>query len=183
MVNYSTRALELARSIRLVLMDVDGVWTDGSIYHIPGHDGEIVEFKYSNAQDGMALRWAHGAGLKSGLISGRDAPGITHRARMLGVTYIYQGHLEKNEPYDEICADAKVKDEEVAYIGDDLPDLPLIRRVGLGVAVANAREEVIEGADFVTAREGGSGAIREVIELILTAQGIWPQILERYGAE
>jgi 3-deoxy-D-manno-octulosonate 8-phosphate phosphatase (KDO 8-P phosphatase) len=76
-----------------------------------------------------------------------------------------------------------VRDGEVAYIGDDLPDLPLIRRVGLGVAVANAREEVKDKADFVTSRDGGSGAIREVIELILTAQGIWPQILERYGAE
>ena len=181
--DYPPQALERARPIRLLLMDVDGVWTDGSIYHIPGHDGEIVEFKYSNAQDGMALRWAHEHGVKSGLISGRDAPGVTHRARMLGVTYIYQGHLEKNGPYEEICADAEVKDDQVAYIGDDLPDVPLIRRVGLGVAVANAREEVKRNADFVTGREGGSGAIREVIELILTAQGIWPQILLRYNAE
>lgn len=181
--DYPSQALERARPIRLLLMDVDGVWTDGSIYHIPGHDGEIVEFKYSNAQDGMALRWAHEHGVKSGLISGRDAPGVTHRARMLGVTYIYQGHLEKNGPYKEICADAQVKDYQVAYVGDDLPDVPLIRRVGLGVAVANAREEVKRNADFVTGREGGSGAIREVIELILTAQGIWPQILLRYNAE
>ena len=169
-----------AAAIRLLLMDVDGVWTDGSLFYVPGPDGEIVEFKWSNAQDGMALRWFHGAGLQSGIISGRDAPGITHRAEMLGVTYIYQGHLEKIAPYEEICEEAGVEDREVAYIGDDLPDVPLIRRVGLGVAVDNARREVKECADYVTTAAGGSGAIREVVELILSARGIWPEILKRY---
>ena len=183
MTEYSEETVERAAAIRLLLMDVDGVWSDGSLFYLPGHDDEIVEFKFSNAQDGMALRWFHGAGFASGLISGRDAPGITYRARMLGVTYIYQGHLDKIEPFKEICSDAGVDDHQVAYVGDDLPDVPLIRRVGLGVSGANGRREVKASADLVTEREGGSGAIREVIELILKAQGIWPQILDRYGLE
>ncbi len=175
-------AEQKAAGIRLLLMDVDGVWTDGNLFYVPGPDGGMVEAKQSHAQDGMALRWAHASGLASGLISGRDSPGVTHRAQMLGITYIRQGHLEKTPPYEEICAAAGVADEEVAYLGDDLPDIPLIDRVGLGVAVANARPEVKERADYVTTTPGGSGAIREVIELLMKAQGTWGEVLERYGA-
>ena len=175
-------AEQKAAGIRLLLMDVDGVWTDGNLFYVPGPDGGMVEAKQSHAQDGMALRWAHASGLASGLISGRDSPGVTHRAQMLGITYIRQGHLEKTPPYEEICAAAGVADEEVAYLGDDLPDIPLIERVGLGVAVANARPEVKERADYVTTTPGGSGAIREVIELLMKAQGTWVEVLARYGA-
>ncbi len=171
-----------AEKIRVVLMDVDGVWTDGTLYYAPD-GGEVAEFKGVNAQDGMGLRWAHAAGIKTGLISGRDAPGVTYRAEMLGVTYIYQNFLEKIPPYEEICKDAGVGDDEVAYMGDDLPDVPLIRRVGLGVAVANARREVKREADFVTQAAGGDGAIREVLELIMRARGMWQEVLDRYGIE
>ena len=171
-----------AAGIRLLLMDVDGVWTDGNLFYVPGSDGGMVEVKQSHAQDGMALRWAHASGLSSGLISGRDSPGVTHRAQMLGITYIRQGFLEKIPPYEEICAAVGVGDAEVAYLGDDLPDIPLIDRVGLGVAVANARPEVKERADYVTTTPGGSGAIREVIELVMKAQGTWREVLAKYGA-
>jgi 3-deoxy-D-manno-octulosonate 8-phosphate phosphatase (KDO 8-P phosphatase) len=163
-------------------MDVDGVWTDGRLFYCPGPDGQMVETKAFDTQDGMALRWAHAASLRTGLISGRESPGVTHRARMLGVTYVYQDYLEKLPPYEEILAQAGVGDEEVAYLGDDLPDLPLFSRVGLAVAVANARAEVKQRAHYVTAAPGGHGAIREAIELILQAQGSWAAVLARYGA-
>ena len=181
MASPTAELMERASRIRLLLMDVDGVWTDGGMGYVPGADGEMVEVKYSSAQDGMALRWAHPAGLQSGIISGRDSPGITHRAEMLGVTYIYQGYLEKIAPYEEICSAAGVTDAEVAFMGDDLPDVPLIDRVGLGVSVANGRAEVKSRADYVTDAHGGSGAIREVVELIMKARGTWSAVLERYG--
>jgi len=171
-----------ASRIRLLLMDVDGVWTDGSLYYLPGSDQELVEVKASSAYDGMALRWFHAAGYCSGLISGRESPGVAFRAEMLGIRYIYQGYLKKIGPYEEICRDAGVSDEQVAYIGDDLPDIPLITRVGLGVAVANARREVKARADYTTSASGGSGAVRELVELIMGSQGTWDQVLDQYGA-
>ena len=180
MAEPSPQLVERASRIRLLLMDVDGVWTDGNLFYVPGSDGDMVEIKPSHAHDGQALRWLHASGLPSGLISGRDSPGVTHRAEMLGMTYIYQGFLEKLPPYEEICAAAGVGDEEVAYLGDDLPDVPLIDRVGLGVAVANGRTEVKERADYITTACGGSGAIREVVELIMKARGTWEAVLARY---
>ena len=173
--------LARAEKIRLLLMDVDGVWTQGSLFYVPGSE-EMVEAKSFNTQDGMGLRFAHAANVKTGLISGRESPGVSHRAQMLGVTYVYQNYLEKIPPYEEICEQAGVADDEVAYMGDDLPDVPLIRRVGLGVAVANARVEVKGCADYVTATPGGNGAIREVIEIIMKAQGSWQAVLDKYGA-
>lgn len=170
-----------AQKIRLILTDVDGVWTNGKLSYVPGTGEEMVEVKSFNTQDGMAFRWAHTAGLKTGLISGRESPGVTHRARMLGVTYIYQNFLEKIPPYEEILKHSGLGDAEVAYLGDDLPDVPLMRRVGLGVAVANARPQVKGCAHYITAAHGGDGAIREVMEIIMEAQGIWAQILEKYG--
>ena len=169
-----------AAKIRLLLTDVDGVWTDGRMVYVPGPDGQIVETKAVSALDGQGFRWWHAAGHVSGIISGRESPGITYRAEMLGVTYIYQNRLEKVDPYEEICAAAGVTDEEVAYVGDDLPDTPLLRRAGLAVAVANARQEVKSVADYVTEARGGDGAVREVIELILRARGEWDAILQRY---
>jgi len=177
----SPEQVERASRIRLLLMDVDGVWTDGNLFYVPGPGGDMVEVKLSHAHDGQALRWLHASGLPSGLISGRDSPVVTHRAEMLGMSYIYQGFLEKIPPYEEICAAAGVSDREVAYLGDDLPDIPLIDRVGLGVAVANGRVEVKQRADYITTARGGSGAIREVVELIMKANGTWEAVLTRYG--
>ena len=176
--------LQRAGNIRLVLMDVDGVWTDGTLFYVPGasEDGGMVEVKAFNSQDGIGLRWAHAAGLKTGLISGRESPGVAHRARMLGVTYVYQNLLEKIPPYEEICADAGVEDHQVAFLGDDLTDLPLINRVGLGVAVANARDEVKRAAHYVTTASGGRGAVREVLEIVMKSQDLWQAVVDRYGA-
>jgi len=177
----SAAPLERARKIRLLLMDIDGVWTQGGLFYVPGPDGDMMEVKITDAHDGMGLRWFHAAGLQSGLISGRESPAIAHRARMLGVTYIYQNYLEKVPPYEEICRQAGAADEEVAYIGDDLPDVPLLRRVGLAVAVADARPEVKQHAHYTTAAPGGRGAIRETIELIMKSQGLWQAVLDKYG--
>lgn len=174
------RLMTAAARIRLLVTDVDGVWTDGRMVYLPGPDGQMVETKAVSALDGQGFRWWHAAGHTSGIISGRESPGITFRAEMLGVTYIYQNRLEKIGPYEEICAAAGVSDEEVAYIGDDLPDTPLLRRVGLAVAVANARDEVKSVASYVTQAAGGEGAVREVIELILRARGEWEAVLEKY---
>ncbi len=177
----SPALLEKAAHIRVLVTDVDGVWTDGRLFYFPGPDGELVETKGSTAIDGMALRWWHAAGHSSGVISGRDAPGITHRCQMLGVSHVYQGFLDKIESWEKICADEGVQDNEVCYMGDDLPDTPLLRRAGLGVAVANGRPEVKSVADYVTTSPGGEGALREVIELIMKARGEWDAILEKYG--
>jgi 3-deoxy-D-manno-octulosonate 8-phosphate phosphatase (KDO 8-P phosphatase) len=179
----SPALLDRARRIRVLLMDVDGVWTDGRLWYFPGPDGDLVETKASTAVDGQGLRWWHAAGYVSGIISGRDAPGITHRAEMLGISHIYQGHLDKTDPYEQILAATGADEEEVCYIGDDLPDVPLLRRVGLGVAVADARDEVLAVAGHVTAARGGGGAVREIIELILRARGDWEAVRAKYGID
>ena len=102
---------------------------------------------------------------------------------MLGVSYVFQGHLDKIEPWEQICREAGVQNDEVCYMGDDLPDTPLLRRAGLGVAVANGRPEVKSVADYVTVSPGGEGALREVIELIMNARGEWQAVLQKYGLD
>lgn len=179
----SPALLGKAQRIRVLITDVDGVWTDGRLFYVPGasDDAEMVEAKMVSAYDGQALRWWHAAGHVSGIISGRDSPGIAHRAKMLGVSHIYQGHLEKTGAWDEILAATQAQDDEVGYIGDDLPDVPLLRRAGLAVAAANARSEVKSAAHLVTEATGGFGVLRETIELILRARGEWDAVLARYG--
>lgn len=177
----SPALLAKAKAVRVLLTDVDGVWTDGSLSYFPGPDGEMVETKASTALDGQGYRWWHAAGHVSGIISGRDAPGISYRAEMLGVSHVYQGHLEKTDPYEQIRAATGADDVEVCYLGDDLPDIPVLRRVGLAVAVANARPEVKAAAHHVTSTAGGQGAVREVIELVLKARDEWDGVLARYG--
>jgi 3-deoxy-D-manno-octulosonate 8-phosphate phosphatase (KDO 8-P phosphatase) len=162
-------------------MDADGVLTDGRLYYVPGPDGQMVETKGFNAQDGIALQWADWMGLATGVISGRDSPALVHRARQVRMKYVHQGHIEKLPVYERILAEAEVSDDEVAYVGDDLTDAPILARVGLAAAPANARTEVAAMVHFLTAADGGAGAVREVIELILRAQGKWEAILRKYG--
>ena len=169
-----------ASRIKLLLMDVDGVLTNGRLYSVPGPDGQMVETKGFDSQDGIALQWLSSKGIKSGVISGRVSPGTVERAKQTRITYVYQGHTEKIPIFEEILSDAKVDAAEVAYIGDDLTDAIVMRRVGLPVATANAREEVKRIACHVTSQPGGEGAVREVIELILKAQGLWDEILRKY---
>ncbi len=169
-----------AANIKLLLMDVDGVFTDGTLYYFPGPDGKIVEFKGFSSQDGLGFHLLKDAGIKAGLISGRESPAVVERAKILNITYVYQGHLEKEASYNEILKEAKLKDEQVAFIGDDFTDAPLMVRSGLSVAVANARQELRAMANYVTQAPGGDGAVREVIELILKSQNLWQGVLDKY---
>lgn len=171
---------EIARKIKLLLMDVDGVMTDGKLYNVPDASGGVVETKGFDAQDGIALQWLNWKGIRTGVISGRVSPATETRCRQCHFTYIYQGHIEKIPILEEILRDAGIPAQEVAYIGDDLTDIVIMNRVGLGIAVANARFEVKRAAQFVTAAEGGRGAVREICELLLKAQGYWDELLKKY---
>lgn len=161
-------------------MDVDGVLTDGKIHLVTMADGTAQEMKSFHAHDGAGLKLAAAAGLRTGIITGRISDATTRRAGEVGMEFVCQNRPEKLPAYDEILQRAGVGDSEVAYVGDDLPDLPVLRRVGLAVAVANATPEVKRAAHHVTRARGGEGAVREVVELILKAQGQWAVAL-RYA--
>ncbi|GIU76110.1 MAG: KdsC family phosphatase [Bryobacteraceae bacterium] len=169
-----------AARVRLVLMDVDGVLTDGKYFHVPGPQGGLFEVKMFDSQDGIALQWLHRMGIRTGVISGRDADSTRERARTSHMAYCYMGNTEKLPIFQEILADSGLQPEEIAYIGDDLTDAILMKRVGLAIAVANATPEVKAMAHYVTSAPGGSGAVREATELILDAQGRWQEILRHY---
>jgi 3-deoxy-D-manno-octulosonate 8-phosphate phosphatase (KDO 8-P phosphatase) len=170
----------LASQVKLLLMDVDGVMTDGKLYNVPGPDGQMFETKAFDSQDGIALQWLGWKGIQTGLISGRMSPATVERARQCKFTYIYQGHIEKIPILEEILSRSGLQREQVAFIGDDLTDVVVMRRVGFSIATANARPEVKRCAHMVTRQPGGRGAVREVVETILTAQGLWEDILRKY---
>jgi len=180
MAKYSRGLLARGKKIKLLLMDVDGVMTDGKFYYVSRAGGRLLETKGFDSRDGLGLRLAHHAGLKTGIITGRSSPVIEYRVKDLGIHFLQQNALEKIEPYERIRNAAQVQDDEVCYVGDDLTDLPLLARVGLGVCVANGDDLVREHAHFCTRRKGGEGAVREAIELILIAQGKWDAILKSY---
>lgn len=161
-------------------MDVDGVLTDGRLFFFPGPDGKMVESKAFDSQDGIALRWLTWYGIDTGVISGRDSPATRERAQQVGMKWVFQGHIEKIPLFEKIIAEAQVAPEQVAYVGDDLTDVVIMRRVGLSFAPANARMEVKRAATAVTEASGGSGAVREVIESLLQARGCWEEILKKY---
>lgn len=173
---------ELAANVKLLLMDVDGVLTDGRLYHFPDVNGRMVETKGFDSQDGIALQWLHWYGIATGVISGRVSPATEERARQAKMKYVYQGHIEKIPILEEIFADAQVKPSQVAYIGDDLTDIVVMRRVGLSFATANARPEVKRAADVVLHAAGGHGAVREACEFILRAKGHFEELLKKYEA-
>jgi 3-deoxy-D-manno-octulosonate 8-phosphate phosphatase (KDO 8-P phosphatase) len=179
----TTDTFERAKRVRLLLMDVDGVLTDGHLLNVPGPDGKIVETKAFDSQDGIALQWLSWNHIDCGVISGRVSPATEERARQVKMRYVYQGHIEKIPILEEIVAQSGIALAEIAYVGDDLTDAVVMRRVGLGIATANARPEVKRIAHYVTAASGGSGAIREVAELLLQAQGHWSDILKKYEVE
>ncbi len=175
-----TNLNELAKCTRLLLMDVDGVLTDGKLYNVPNPSGGMAETKAFDSQDGIALQWISWMGIKAGLISGRVSPATEERARQCKFAYVYQGHIEKIPILEEILADSGLAPGQVAYIGDDLTDVVVMRRVGFSIATANARPEVKQVAHYVTEAPGGRGAVREVCELILKAQGHWEKLLRKY---
>src|SRR6266404_4270549 len=142
--------LERASRVKLLLMDVDGVLTDGHLINVPGPDGKMVETKAFDSQDGIALQWLSWHGVQTGVISGRVSPATEERARQVKMTYVYQGHIEKIPILNEIFADAGLEKHQVAYIGDDLTDVVCMHRVGLAIATANARVEVKQEAHYVT---------------------------------
>ena len=177
----SPRNIKTLKGIRVLLTDVDGCLTDSRLFYLPDGCGGMAETKGFGSQDGMAMRWLMETGVQVGWISGRDSPATVERARNLGVTYVYQNFLEKLGPYAEIKEKSGATDAQVCYIGDDLPDTPIMLRAGFAVAPANAAPEVKKIADYVTKAAGGYGAVREIIELILKAQGKWEPILKKYG--
>ena len=172
--------LERAKKIKLFLMDVDGTLTDGGICLIsPPGGGEILEMKVFNAKDGAGLTLAHILGIKTGFITGRKSPAVQQRANELHVDYVYLGQATKIAAFEECMQKAGVTEEETAYMGDDLPDIPLAERAGLAVAVADAAVELKAVCHFTTNAPGGRGSAREVIELILKAQGRWEEAVPR----
>jgi 3-deoxy-D-manno-octulosonate 8-phosphate phosphatase (KDO 8-P phosphatase) len=170
---------ERAQRIRMLILDCDGVLTDGRIIMLPTGD----ETKVFDVKDGHAIVMLHRAGIKSGIISGRQSSIVRARAKELGIAHVHEMAWVKTGAYETILAEENLTSEEVCYMGDDVVDIPLLRRAGLAVAVADAVAEVKQFAHLVTARAGGRGAVREVIELILQAQGKWEEVMARYVKE
>jgi 3-deoxy-D-manno-octulosonate 8-phosphate phosphatase (KDO 8-P phosphatase) len=164
-----------AKKIRVLIMDVDGVLTDGHVWLLSRRDGTASEIKGFSAYDGAGLKMARSAGIRTGFITGRESTAVAQRAKECEVEFVYQGRATKIGALEDILRTTGAGEAEVAYVGDDLPDLPVLQRVGFAVAVANAVLEVKEVAHYVTSRSGGEGAVREVVELILKTQGKWAE--------
>ena len=171
-----------AAQIKIILMDVDGTMTDGSVTLLSQPDGSALEIKTFDAHDGQGLTLAHTAGLRTGCITGRESPALLRRAREMKMDFVYMKIALKMPAYEEILQKAGVPDSAVAFIGDDLPDIPLMRRVGLAVAVGDAVPEVKKVAHYTTKALAGRGAVREAIELILKSKGIFEELIDRARA-
>ncbi len=159
-------AVEKAKKVKMILLDVDGVLTDGSIIY----SSNCGEIKIFNAQDGYGIVRAIELGLKVGIITGRESPIIKKRADELGITDLIQNAIDKVKPFENLMAKYNLKPDEFCYIGDDILDIPLLKIVGFSAAPANARTEVKRIVDYVTSSSGGNGAVREIIDFILKAQ-------------
>ena len=162
--------------INFLIVDVDGVLTDGRIFC----SDKGKELKVFHVKDGSGIAFWHRAGKKTAIISGRKSKAVEHRAKELGIEEVYQDAHKKLDAYEKILKKHGLKDEEVCYIGDDLIDLPVLGRVGFAVAVVDSPPDVLQGVDYVTRAAGGQGAVREVVEKILRFQGKWEDILKRY---
>lgn len=171
-----------AAQIELLLMDVDGTMTDGSVTLLSQTDGTALEIKTFNSHDGQGLTLAHTAGLRTGCITGRESSALMRRAQEMKMEFIYMKQPLKMPAYEEILRKADVSDSVVAYIGDDLPDIPLMRRAGLAIAVGNAVPEVKQVAHYITKAVAGHGAVRDAVEFILRSKGIWKAMIEKARA-
>lgn len=167
---------ERVRAVKLIVFDVDGVLTDGRIVL----DDHGVESKFFDVRDGSGVKWLIRMGLDVAFLTGRKSHVVEVRAAELGVTRIHQGAKVKIEVYERLLAETGLEDAAVAYAGDDLIDLPVMRRVGLALAPADARSEVKAAAHYVCREGGGRGAVREMVELILKGQGLWDQVTAPY---
>lgn len=168
--------IEKASTIRLVILDVDGVLTTGALWY--GAQGE--ELKGFHVHDGLGIKLLQKTGIEVAIITARQSEIVLHRMRDLNVTHIYQGYNDKLPAYEDIKQKLQIADNQIAYIGDDLTDLPLLRRVGLAVTVPNAPKIIQEHVHWVTKAKGGKGAVRELCEFILQAQGSYQPILDTY---
>ena len=163
------------QQIRMVLLDVDGVLTAGEIIY--NDTGEQTKVFY--VRDGLGIRLLKEAGIQVGIITGRSGKALRHRCDNLGIDLIYDGIRDKDKAIDDIHAETGIAIEAMAFVGDDLPDLPAVKKVGLGVAVGDADPLIKENAHMVTNAPGGRGAVREVSEAILKAQGFWDDLIKR----
>jgi len=165
-----------AARVRLILFDVDGVLTDGTlIVHADGSESKVFDIK-----DGTGIVWAQRLGLKVGLLSARSSAATSQRAAQLGITLLHQGVASKLDTYEQIADSLMLDDDEIAYMGDDILDLPVLARVGLAAAPADATEDVRSRVHWVAKANGGAGAARELIELILRSQRLWDKVLATY---
>ena len=171
-------ALERAKKVKAILTDVDGILTDGKVNFFLTENGHIDEFKSFHTQDGIAALLCRKAGLILGIITGRRHETTVRRADILGYTYIYQGFLSKLAPLEDILKREKLTADQIAYIGDDITDLPLLKSVGFAATVPGAVAPVKRAAHFVSTRNGGDGAYREIIDFILQAQGKLEPLIE-----
>lgn len=167
---------ERAKFIRLLLLDVDGVLTDGRIVY----DGAGREFKFFNIKDGQGIKLLQGAGVEVGILSGRRSPAVRLRAKELGIRLLRQRVEDKGEALEAILREKRFRAEQICFVGDDLVDLPVLARVGLAVGVTDSVKDVKANAHYITRRPGGQGAVREVCDLILKAQGKWKAATQKY---
>jgi 3-deoxy-D-manno-octulosonate 8-phosphate phosphatase (KDO 8-P phosphatase) len=173
-------AVERARRIRLILFDVDGVLTDGKIWNLPLKGDETLEPKGFHAHDGIGISLARTGGIHCGIITKRTSEVVAQRARALRMEYVYMGQDYKMQAVREIMQRGSFALDQIAYVGDDIIDLPVMRVCGLAIAVANAREQVKASAHYITPHAGGEGAGRDAIDFILAAHGILEQCIEEY---
>ncbi|ADW67880.1 KdsC family phosphatase [Granulicella tundricola] len=176
-------ALTRARNIKLLLFDVDGVLTNGDITVHPTGDGTFTEIKSFSAHDGLGIAFARLVGLRTGIITKRHTQAVAIRTRDLKMEFIYQGQHHKPSALYDIQAKTGLALTQIAYVGDDIVDLPVLRLCGLAIATANARPQVKAAAHYITPNPGGQGAGRDAIDFILTAQGTLDQAIEQYLAE
>lgn len=167
---------EKAKQIRLVIFDVDGVLTDGSL--IMGDDGQ--EYKAFNAKDGHGMKMLQASGVEIGVISARNSRVVSLRMENLGIKHVYQGQRDKLKAFDDLKKKLKLESSQIAYVGDDLLDLCIMRKAGLSIAVQDASLAVVELADWQTNALGGKGAAREICELIMQSQNTFNRILAKY---
>ena len=166
----------LAQPIKLIIFDIDGVLTNGTLFF----DNQGEEYKAFNSKDGHGIRMLQECGLLAAVITGRKSSLVEHRMRDLGVEIIFQGYRDKRPAFAQLLQQTGLKAEQIAYIGDDVVDLPVMVQVGMAIAVADAHEFVLQHADYVTRQGGGQGAAREAIETILQAQGLLQDKLQSY---
>ena len=171
-----------AKKIRVLLMDVDGTLTDGGVTLLSTAEGTALEIKTFDAHDGQGLTLARTAGLRTGVITGRESAALRRRCKEMDIEFVYEKQPFKIPALEEILKKAGVTEAEVAYVGDDLPDIVVMKRVGLAVAVGDAVPEVKKAAHYVAVAHGGRGGVREAIEVILKSKGVWNEVIGKARA-